>query len=158
MQVASWMYFRAASGPLDNYWVVGWSLFSACHPHFDCFLQVLPVPRLILQTPSIFLWGMTTNIAKGLIINQGVACLCQIKSSNRNFGKLLAIPISTSKSTTTGVGLRADHWRCHQRLCWVMIRKYPINTPTIWNLVLWWLKSRICLTSRKRRSRARIWL
>ena len=34
MQVASWMYFRAASGPLDNYWVVGWSLFSACHPNF----------------------------------------------------------------------------------------------------------------------------
>lgn len=55
MQVASWMDVRAASGSLDNYWVVGWSLFSACHPHFDCFLQVLPVPRLILQTPSIFL-------------------------------------------------------------------------------------------------------
>ena len=34
MQVASWMDVRAASGSLDNYWVVGWSLFSACHPNF----------------------------------------------------------------------------------------------------------------------------
>ena len=35
MQVARWMDVRAASGSLDNYWVVGWFLSSACHPHFD---------------------------------------------------------------------------------------------------------------------------
>ena len=35
MQVGRWMDVRAASGSLDNYWVVGWFLSSACHPHFD---------------------------------------------------------------------------------------------------------------------------
>ena len=35
IKMPRWMDVRAASGSLDNYWVVGWFLSSACHPHFD---------------------------------------------------------------------------------------------------------------------------